>query len=175
LMYRQATAGVFLGWARAVVDEPKAGCRDLEEALARYRLTGAASHLPYFLVLYADAARVAGLSEVSQLALDEARGLTSSRPSFIEPEVDRLAAAWLLDVRADSVAAEQHLRAAVTTAHDRDALALELRAATDLRRLELTSGGTGDAASLLRSVVERFTEGHQLPDLRDALGLLDSS
>jgi hypothetical protein len=34
--------------------------------------------------------------------------------------------------------------------------------------LELTSEETGDAASLLRSVVERFTEGHGLPDLRDA-------
>ena len=68
-----------------------------------------------------------------------------------------------------------HLRAAVAAAQNRDALALELRAAADLRRLELTSGETGDAASLLRSVVERFTEGHELPDLRDALELLGSS
>ena len=75
----------------------------------------------------------------------------------------------------DSAAAEQHLRAAVAAAQSRDALALELRAAADLRRLELTSGETLDAARLLRSVVERFTEGHQLPDLRDALGLLESS
>ena len=76
---------------------------------------------------------------------------------------------------ANSVAAEQHLGAAVAAAQNRDALALELRAAADLRRLELTSGETGDAASLLRSVIERFTEGHELSDLRDALELLGSS
>jgi hypothetical protein len=107
--------------------------------------------------------------------LDEARRLINSRPSFIEPEIDRLAAAFLLLAEDDSAAAEQHLRAAVAAAQSRDALALELRAAADLRRLELTSGETLDAARLLRSVVERFTEGHQLPDLRDALGLLESS
>ena len=115
------------------------------------------------------------MNEVGRNALDEARGLISSRPSFIEPEIDRLAASFLLSADADSVAAEHHLRTAVATAQNRDALALELRAAADLRRLELTSGETGDAASLLRSVVERFTEGHQLPDLRDALVLLESS
>lgn len=175
LKYREATAGVFLGWARAALGEPVAGCQDLEEALAKYRGTGAASELPYFLVLYADAARIAGLNEVGRNALDEARRLISSRPSFIEPEIDRLAAAFLLLADANSVAAEQHLRAAVAAAQNRDALALELRAAADLRRLELTSGETGDAASLLRSVVERFTEGHELPDLRDALELLGSS
>ena len=121
------------------------------------------------------AARIAGLSEIGRHALDEARRLTSSRSSFIEPEIDRLAAAFALLADADSVATEQHLRAALEAAHKRKALALELRAAADLRRLELISGETGEAASLLRSVVERFTEGHQLPDLRDALGLLESS
>jgi hypothetical protein len=115
------------------------------------------------------------LNEVGRNALDEARRLISSRPSFVEPEIDRLAAAFLLSADADSVAAEQHLRAAVAAAQNRDALALELRAAADLQRLELTSEETGDAASLLRSVVERFTEGHELPDLRDALELLGRS
>jgi hypothetical protein len=113
--------------------KPVAGCQDLEEALAKYRRTGAASEQPYFLVLYADAARIAGLNEVGRNALDEARRLITSRPSFIEPEIDRLAAAFLLSADADSVAAEQHLRAVVAAAQNRDALALELRVAADLR------------------------------------------
>ena len=172
LPYRQATAGVLLGWARAALGEPAGGCRDLEAALAEYRRTGAASELPYFLILYADAARLAGSSEVGQRALDEARGLASSRPSFIAPEIDRLDAAILLRAGAEAEVAEKHLRAALATAQDRGALALELRAAADLRRLELAAGRTGDAAGILRSVAAKFTEGHNLPDLRDAIELL---
>ena len=173
LPYRQATAGVLLGWARSALADPAAGCRDLEAALASYRRTGAASELPYFLILYADAARMAGWSEVGQRALHEVRKQVSSRPSFIAPEIDRLTAALLVQAGADPAVAEKHLRAALATANAQQALALELRAAADLRRLELATGRTGDAAIILRSTVEKFTEGRQLPDLRDAIQLLD--
>jgi hypothetical protein len=60
LPYRQATAGVLLGWACCALGEPAAGCRDLDAALAGYRRTGAAIELPYFLILYADAAASQG-------------------------------------------------------------------------------------------------------------------
>jgi DNA-binding winged helix-turn-helix (wHTH) protein/tetratricopeptide (TPR) repeat protein len=172
LAYRQTTAGVLLGWARSALGEGAAGCHDLEAALAAYRRTGAASELPYFLILYADAARNAGLSDIGQRALDEARTLASLRPSCVTPEIDRLAAALSLQAGGGSAVAEKHLRAALATARDRGALALELRAAADLRRLELANGRTGDAASILRFVVAKFTEGSDLPDLRDANELL---
>jgi DNA-binding winged helix-turn-helix (wHTH) protein/tetratricopeptide (TPR) repeat protein len=172
LPYRQATAGVLLGWARSALGEPAAGCRDLDAALAGYRRTGAASELPYFLILYADAARIAGLSEVGQRALDEARTLASFRPSCVTPEFERLGAALLLQVGADPAVAEKHLRAALATARNGGAVALELRAAADLRRLELANGRPGDAASILESALEKFTEGHDLPDLQDASELL---
>jgi hypothetical protein len=109
---------------------------------------------------------------VGQRALDEARRLTSSRPSFIAPEIDRLGAALQLQAGAKAAVAEKHLHAALATAHDRCALALELRAAADLRRMELASGRTSDAAGILRSAVAQFTEGHDLPDLRDTIELL---
>jgi tetratricopeptide (TPR) repeat protein len=172
LPYRQATAGVLLGWARSVLGEPAAGCHDLEAALAGYRRTGAASELPYFLTLYADAARNAGLSDVGQRALNEVRTLANFRPSCVTPEIDRLAAAMWLQAGGHSAVAEKHLRAAIASARDRGALALELRAAADLRRLELANGRTGDAASILRFVVETFTEGNDLADLQDANELL---
>jgi hypothetical protein len=38
--------------------------------------------------------------------------------------------------------------------------------------MELASGRTGDAARILRSAMAKFTEGHDLPDLRDAVELL---
>jgi hypothetical protein len=91
---------------------------------------------------------------------------------FIAPEIERLGAALLLQAGGKSEVAEKRLRAALATAHDRGALALELRAAADLRRMELASGRTGDAAGILRSTVAKFTEGHDLPDLRDTIELL---
>jgi DNA-binding winged helix-turn-helix (wHTH) protein/tetratricopeptide (TPR) repeat protein len=175
LPYRQTTSGVLLGWARSALGQPAAGCRDLEAALDAYRGTGAASELPYFLILYADAARFAGLSEVGRRALDEVRRMASFRPSFVEPEIDRLAAGLVLQAGGEPALAEEHLRVALATARDRGALALELRAATDLRRLELATGRNGDAATVLRAAVEKFTEGHDLPDLRDAIELLDGT
>ena len=57
----------------------------------------------------------------------------SSRPSCVTPEIDRLAAALLLQSGGEPVAAERHLRTALVIARDRDALALELRTAADLR------------------------------------------
>jgi predicted ATPase len=122
--------------------------------------------------LYADAARMAGLSEVGQRALDEARILATRRSSSVAPEIDRLAAAILLRAGAESTVAEKHLRTALATARNRGALALELRAAADLRRLELANGRPGDAARILESTLEKFTEGRDLPDLRDASELL---
>jgi predicted ATPase len=127
------------------------------------------------LILYADAARLAGLSEVGWRALDEVRRMASFRPSFVEPEIDRLAAGLVLQAGGEPALAEEHLRVALATARDRGALALELRAATDLRRLELVTGRNGDAATILRAAVEKFTEGHDLPDLRDAIELLDGT
>jgi len=67
--------------------------------------------------------------------MHEARTLTSSRPTCVAPEIDRLTAALSLQDGAESMVVEKHLRAALANAQDRQALALELRAATDLRRL----------------------------------------
>jgi predicted ATPase len=172
LPYRQATAGVLLGWARSAIGEPTAGCGDLEVALARYRQTGAASELPYFLILYADAARMAGFSQVGQRALDEASTLATFRPSCIGAEIERVGAALLLQSGAEPAVAEKRLRTALAAARNRGALALELRAAADLRRLELADGRSGDAITILRSALGRFTEGHDTPDIRDGQELL---
>jgi hypothetical protein len=112
------------------------------------------------------------LSTVGILRMPRLDCSASSRPSCVTPEIDRLAAALLLQAGGEPAAAERHLRTALAIARDRNALALELRTAADLRRLELANGRTGDAARVLRSVVEKFTEGHRLADLRDAIELL---
>jgi hypothetical protein len=154
-----------------VLGEPAAGCRDLEAALAEYRRTGAASELPYFLILYADVARLAGLGEVGQRALDEARRLAA--PAIIHRARDRPPRCRATaSGRGEGRGCREASACCTGERVDRGALALELRAAADLRRMEPASGGTGDAAGILRSAVEKFTEGHDLPDLRDTIELL---
>jgi hypothetical protein len=171
LPYREATAGVLLGWARGALGAADEGSRQLDAALDAYRRTGAAIELPYFLILQADAARNAGRFETCERALAEARQLARARPSHMEPEIERLTAAMLHARGADPSSAEAHLRAAIAVARDRAAPALELRAATDLRRLQIATGRPDDADSILRSAVDQLAERADTPDLRDAVEL----
>jgi hypothetical protein len=111
------------------------------------------------------------LNEVGQRALDEARTLASRRSSSVAPEIDRLAAAFCSRP-------EQMRRLPKSTCvlpwrpHMTAGRWLSNCAAADLRRLELANGRPSDASSIPKSALEKFTEGHNLPDLRDAIELL---
>jgi class 3 adenylate cyclase/tetratricopeptide (TPR) repeat protein len=70
--------------------------------------------------------------------------------------------------------AEVWLRRSVEDAHGLGARSPELRAATSLARLLGRRGNVDEAIGLLRPVYETFTEGHDLPDLREAADLMAS-
>jgi predicted ATPase/DNA-binding winged helix-turn-helix (wHTH) protein len=72
------------------------------------------------------------------------------------------------------IAAEDHFRQALDWARRQGALSLELRAATSLARLRNDQGGPAEAASLLQPVYDRFSEGFDTADLKDAKALLDA-
>jgi DNA-binding winged helix-turn-helix (wHTH) protein len=171
--YHEVTAGVLLAWARGMLGDPVAGCRELEESLNAYRGTGAALDLSYFLILLADLALVAGDVQACERALQEARALARVRDSFIEPEIERFTAALLLHGGASPDLVEEHLRVALARATERGAVALELRAAAELRRLQLATGRPIDAQAMLASIVDRFSEGWNTLDLREATVLLN--
>jgi hypothetical protein len=115
---------------------------------------------------------MAGFNEVGQRALDEATPCQDSGHPSVGAEIEHLGAALLIQSRAEPAVVEQRLRTALAAARNGGALALEVRAAADLRRLELASGRSGDAQTILRTATGRFTEGHDLADLRDAQELL---
>jgi tetratricopeptide (TPR) repeat protein len=69
--------------------------------------------------------------------------------------------------------AESWLRRSLEDARQKGAMSAELRAATSLAVLLVQTGRHGEADAVLRPIYETFTEGHELPDLRDAAGLLD--
>jgi len=96
---------------------------------------------------------------------------------------DRAEAAWcqaeLLRIRGermlphDRAAAESLFRRALEVARRHGALSWELRASVSLARLWQDLGRTGDAAMALRLVLDRLTEGHDTPDVQEAMALQD--
>jgi predicted ATPase len=71
-------------------------------------------------------------------------------------------------------AAEAHFLEAIDLARRQQALAWELRAATNLAGLKYDQGLIGEASETLRPVYERFSEGYRTDDLITAKRLLDS-
>jgi predicted ATPase len=69
--------------------------------------------------------------------------------------------------------AETLLLKALETSEQQGALSFKLRAATNLGRLWQDHNRHGDAHTLVSQVYQRFTEGFDTPDLKDARALLD--
>src|SRR5579885_102111 len=75
--------------------------------------------------------------------------------------------------RAPEVEAEGFFRKAIAPARSQGAISLELLAALDLGRMLRRQGKTAEARRILSSILRRFAEGHDTPNLNDAQGLLD--
>jgi len=90
------------------------------------------------------------------------------------PELLRIKGSILLRTKetADSEAAQDQFLTSLEVAREQSALAWELRTSTSLARLRQTKGWGGEAHTILRSVCDRFTEGHETADLRIAAALL---
>jgi len=73
-----------------------------------------------------------------------------------------------------AAAAEVHFRQALDWAHRQCALSWELRAAISLGRLWRDQGRSAEGMALLQPVYDRFTEGFDTADLKDAKLLLDA-
>lgn len=130
--YRQATGAVLHGWALAVDGASGEGRAELEEGIERYRATGAAMDLPYFLALLADVAIRANDTSAASTALDEAVALVAERPSyFYLPELKRLRGLVCL-AAGDLDAARVHLVDSHHSAQQAGSLALAARAKATL-------------------------------------------
>ena len=72
-----------------------------------------------------------------------------------------------------SEAAEELYRKALSIAEEQEAKLWELRAAVSLAKLGRDQGRRSEAHDLLAVVYGWFTEGFDMPDLKDAKALLD--
>ena len=73
----------------------------------------------------------------------------------------------------DAATAERLLRRSMDIADAQGARSWRLRTAMSMARRHLETGGLPDAAAILSTVYDSFSEGRDTPDLRDAAALLD--
>ncbi len=144
----------------------------MERGLADCDAVNCKMNRSYFLSLLARALELAGRYEEAFQAID--RGLLlmdETNERFCEAELHRVKGALMLagGSKADAVAC---LERAVAVASGQSAKSLELRAATALARLWADQGERGKAHDLLVATYDWFTEGFDMPDLKDAKALL---
>lgn len=112
--------------------------------------------------------------------LDDARAvlqeaLAKGEQMFNAPEILRIEGELLLAGSAPDLAGAEHsLRRALACARRQDALSWELRAAHSLARLYRNDGRDGDGRLLLTEVLDRYTEGFDSADYREAARFLDT-
>ena len=182
LPYWLAWGMLLCGWVMCAQGNLQDGIAQMRQGLDAQRAAGGADQRPYFLALIADGYWRIGESATALGMLDEAVSIVEkSGEHCYEAELYRLKGCfatgganneWAASAR-DSEAADCFHKA-IAAARRQGARSLELRAASDLARLLQRQGKKADARQALSEVYERFTEGFDTADLRDAKALLDA-
>jgi len=165
-------------WARAFRGLLIARRGDLATGLPLLRkaleLAGEARFLPRFLLPLGELAACLGeAGEVSQglATADEALARCEARDEgWYVAELWRIKGELLLrpGERRSKAAAEQAFDRASEVARSQGALFWELRTAISVARLSMSEGRAADARRVLASAYDKFTEGFEIVDLREA-------
>lgn len=171
---RIASGHVLLG--RAI-----AGLGSTAMALAHFRAgwdiwsaAGGKFHLPEWGAHAADALVRAGWVDEARRFVADSRGIQDSTgQTYHEGELLRIAGR-IHEADGDTGGAEHEYRRAGQMAEHMGLKLFSLRASRDLARLLLSQGRAGQALPGLAAAYAKFSEGHQLADLREAKALLDA-
>lgn len=159
---------ILQGWAL----QGKAGITRIQQGLADLETTGTTVGRPHYLSLLAGICLNIGRIQVGLKVVEEALTIVdTSGERWIEAELYRLKGE-LLVACGDETEAEAAFQQALTVARRQKALSLELRAAMSLSRLWQNSTRSEAARRLLTGVYDRFTEGFDTADLKEAQQLL---
>jgi predicted ATPase len=122
--------------------------------------------------MLADLYGAAGYCEDGLAVLDAISD--EDRAAFYAPEIHRIEGKLRAKIpSSDPAQVESCFRSALTLAAEREEKSLELRAAMSLARLWRAQDRRAEARELLAPVYGWFSEGFDLPDLKDAKRLLD--
>ena len=167
---REANAIVLHGIALAHQGRTGEGIDELTQGLFMWEASGAGL-VAYGHASLAEAHWLAGHRDQGLRVVDEA--LYRGEEAWWLPEQYRLRAELLLLAPGAEAEAEALLRKAADLAASQGARALELRAVTSLARLLMQRGQPTEGLARLNECYTGFTEGLDLPDLKEARELLE--
>ena len=178
LVMYHAMATTAQGWALIERGREEQAVGQIREGLAAQETTGTRLLRPHFLSLLAEALEKAGRPDEGLCVLEDALAMADSTGErYYEAELYRLKGEQLLavvDSESSAVAdAEACFNESIKIAQRQQARSFELRAVVSLVRLQKTRGKQTTAFGLLTETYQRFTEGFETMDLRDAKALLD--
>jgi class 3 adenylate cyclase/predicted ATPase len=140
-----------------------------------YRSTGSKVMVPTYLTALARSyARTRQLDRASEIISQALETVDETNERTSEAETHRKAGELaLLSAPPDVERAEASFQCGLAIARQQGARSFELRTATSLARLWRDQGKSADARNLLAPIYGWFTEGFDLPDLKDAKAQLD--
>jgi len=149
------------------------GLAVLARGLSVLRAAGAVVHTPCALRFLAEAhAKMGDLQEGQNCLAEAAQLIETTHERSSEVELHRLRGD-MMNARGDQAAAEQNYHRALALAERQNARTFGLRAAASLARLWRDQGKCREARDLLALGYGWFTEGFDMPVLRDAKALLE--
>ena len=169
----RAQGMIYRGWVKVKNGDVTEGISLLRSGSADYRATGAVLWMPHHIALLAGACEIAGQVEEAVNLLDDALQIVErTGERWFAAELNRHKGQLLLE-QGHPAAAEELYRKALSIAREQGAKLWELRAATSLARLWREQSRRAEAHDLLAPLYGWFTEGFDIPDLKDGKALLD--
>jgi predicted ATPase/DNA-binding winged helix-turn-helix (wHTH) protein len=187
----QAMATIVQAWALLKQGRTEQAVEQMRHGLAALQATGTERVRPHFLALLAEAMDSDRRVEEGLRLLEEAQALIDGNSErYYQAELYRLQGELLLKqskgpqmlavgkavVEAESPTvtnAEGCFNESIKIAQRQKAKSLELRSVISMARLYQNQGRLKEARSLLAQMYDRFTEGFDTMDLREAKALLD--
>jgi predicted ATPase len=172
--YYRAWSAILVSYALACEQPGKAPITSLRESIAAFKASGARLRLPYYLGLLAQVCGRGGRAEDGLAAVDEATAVSRAHNErWWDAELHRVRGELLLASGADENDAEAAYGRAIEIAQLQKAKSLELRAVMSMARLYQKRSKQQEARGLVAQVYDKFTEGFDTVDLREAKALLD--
>jgi len=163
-----------LGYAEAHAGNAERGCAAMREGANAWTTNGMTTFLPVYECELGFAYLRAGHPDRAGAVAAEALALArSSGDRWWEAEMHRLNGLVALSTMNGESDAQTHFKKALDVARSQGALSLELRAAIELGRFWKSHDNSNEGRKLVSSVYERFEEGFDTPDLRDAKAFLE--
>lgn len=192
----EAMATIARGGALTEQGQEEEGVEQMRQGLAAHQATGAELARSHFLALLGEALGRNGQAEEGLRLLDEALGLADRDGEICSPhqaelyrikgelllmqatsrDLSRVAAGGGAVVKPEPpevAQAEGCFSRSIKIARRQKAKSWELRAVMSLARLYQNRGRMEEARDLLTHIYDRFTEGFDTADLREAKALLD--